>query len=146
MGALATSLTPLSFAIQKISPDPAAVEVLNQLLQGLLLADPNARLQAVLPLVHKSMLTPDGKDLDRNTKEFSYKKAAQGAQFYALPVEIYEVHQGNVTTIGFKETAETGRTDKYFLAKKSGIPGRPAPIHIFWDTQGKPKVVNMGSL
>lgn len=145
-GAAALFLSPALLAIEKIEPDPAAVELLNQLLQALQIADADKRLAAVLPLVHKSLLTTDGKDLARTTKDFSYKKACSGAALYASPVVITEVHKGSQTTIGFKETAESGRTDKYFLAKKEGVAGRPAPIHVFWDSQGKPKIVNMGSL
>jgi hypothetical protein len=49
--------------------------------------------------------------------------------------------------MGFKETAERGRIDKYFIAKRRGIAGVPAPLHIFWpETGGKPKLINIGSL
>lgn len=146
ISAAAFGLAPLALAVEKIEPDPAAVELLNRLLLALLLEDPDQRLAAVLPLVHKSLLTSNGKDLARSTKDFSYKKACAGAKLYVQPVEITEVHKGKVLTIGFQETAESGRTDKYFLAKKAGVGGLPAPIHVFWDSQGKPKVTNMGSL
>lgn len=146
LSAVALALAPSARAVEKIEPDPAAVDLLNQLLQVLQLGDPDQRLAAVLPLVHKSLLTTNGKDLARSTKDFSYKKACAGASLYAQPVEITEVHKGRVMTIGFQETAESGRTDKYFLAKKPGVAGLPAPIHVFWDSQGKPKITNMGSL
>jgi len=146
VGAAALSLAPWARAVEKIEPDPAAEALLNQLLQALQIEDPDKRLAAVIPLVHKSLLTSNGKDLARSTKDFSYKKACAGAKLYKQPVEITEVHKGKVMAIGFQETAETGRTDKYFLAKKAGVGGLPAPIHVFWDSQGKPKIVNMGSL
>ncbi|MBI2267285.1 MAG: hypothetical protein HYU64_19325 [Armatimonadetes bacterium] len=134
-------------SIEKISPDPRGVALVDELVKALSVSDENARLNAVLPLVHKSLLSRDGKDLDRNVKEFSYKKAYQNVKFYKQPVEIHEVHKGNVMTIGFKETAERGRRDKYFIKKKDGINGMPAPIHIFWpENGGDPKVVDMGSL
>jgi hypothetical protein len=134
-------------AIEKISPDANAVQVLNRFLQAISLADDHARLAAVVPLVHKSLLTADGTDLDRDTKEFSYKKAWQNVKFYQVPAGITQVHKGNVLTVGFRETAERGRVDKYFVAKKPGINGMPAPIHIFFPENGSaPKIINMGSL
>lgn len=144
---LLITLTQALWAIEKIDPDPKASALCESFLKACQIEDPQARLAAIIPLVHKSMLTRDGKDLDRNTKDFSYKKACGAAKLYALPVQISEVHKGNVTTIGFKETAETGRTDKYFVAKKDGVQGRPAPLHVFWPQNGgEPKLVNFGSL
>ena len=139
--------TPTLWAIEKIQADSKAVQLCENFLKACQLDDPQDRLQAVLPLLHKSMLTRDGKDLDRNVKEFSYKKACGAAKLYAVPVEIYEVHKGNVTTVGFRETAERGRTDKYFVSKKPGVQGRPAPLHVFWpEDGGEPKLINVGSL
>jgi hypothetical protein len=141
------SLLSQVIAIEKIKPDPKAIDLLNKLLAALSIEDPDARLQAVIPLVHKSMLTADGKDLDSDTKQFSYKKAYQNVGCYKQPVEISQVHKGNTYTIGWEETAETGRTDKYFVKKKDGVNGMPAPIHVFWpENGGDPKIVNMGSL
>jgi len=136
-----------ALAIEKISPDPKGIDLLNSLLAALSIEDEEKRLNAVIPLVHKSLLTSDGKDLDNDIKPYSYKKAYENAGCYKQPVEIYEVHKGNTTTIGYGPTAEKGRTDKYFINKKEGVAGRPAPIHIFWPADGgDPKVVNMGSL
>lgn len=138
---------PTVSAIEKIEADPKGVQLCESFLKACQIADPQARLEAILPLLHKSMLTRDGKDLDRNVKEFSYKKACSAARLYALPVEIYEVHKGNVTTVGFKETAERGRSDKYFVSKKPGVEGRPTPLHVFWpEDGGEPKLINIGSL
>jgi hypothetical protein len=42
------------------------------------------------------------------------------------------------------ETAQSGRDDKYFVAKTSG---RPAPIHVFFPADGSaPKILDFGSL
>ena len=134
-------------AIEKIKPDSKGTELVNNLVKALSIEDPDERLQAVIPLVHKSLLTSNGQDLDRNVKDFSYKKAYNNVKFYQYPVSIYEVHKGNVLTIGFRETAERGRIDKYFINKKPGVNGRPAPIHVFWpEDGGAPSIVNMGSL
>jgi len=136
-----------SAGIKKIPPDPKAVKLVAQLLKALTIADEGKRLAAVLPLVHKSLRTADGKDLDRSVKQFSYKKACTGAQHYGYPPEIKEVHQGNVLTVGFKATAERGRKDKYFVPKKAGVAGRAAPVIIFWpEGGGAPRVLDFGSL
>ncbi len=133
--------------IEKIAPDEKAIALLDRFLAALSIEDPEKRLEAVIPLVHKSLLTQDGKDLDNDTKPYSYKKACQNAGCYKQPVEIYEVHKGNTYTVGYGPTAEKGRTDKYFINKKEGVAGRPAPIHIFWPSDGgEPKIINMGSL
>ena len=136
-----------SHAVERIAPDPRGVELVNSFLKALSVQDEQVRLQAVLPLMHRSCLTPDGRDLDRNVKEFSYRKACGGVGCYEIPAVVTEVHKGNITTIGFRETAETGRTDKYFVAKKAGVAGRPAPLHVFFPASGgAPTLVNIGSL
>jgi hypothetical protein len=143
---LATVSLP-SFAVDKIPADPRATQLVNELLVALSIPDADARLQAVLPLVHKSLKTSDGRDLVRSIKDYSYRRACSGVAFYAIPVQIYEVHRGNVVTVGFRETAETGRRDKYFVNKKDGQAGRPAPIHVFVPSDGgAPTIIDFGSL
>lgn len=144
---LALVLAIPALAIEKVSPDPRGTELCTKFLEALLIPDPDARLKAVLPLLHASMKTSDGKDLEPNVKGFSYKKACSGAQFYQVPAVITEVHKGRDTTIGFGPTAQAGRTDKYFVAKKDGVAGRPAPLHVFFPADGgAPTLVNIGSL
>ncbi|MCA9544899.1 MAG: hypothetical protein KC613_10930 [Myxococcales bacterium] len=134
-------------AIEKIPPEAKAVEIITQFLNAARIEDEGKRLQAVLPLLHKSMKSADGKDLPPNVKRYSYKKACDGAKFYQVPAKIFEVHKGNTVTVGFKETAEKGRTDKYFVEKKAGIAGRPAPLHVFFPADGgAPTLINIGSL
>ena len=135
-----------AMAIEKIAPDPAAVEVLNGFLAALSTPQEPAREAAVIPFVHKSLLGKDGK-LAPNVKSFSYKKSSNGIQFYKVPAEVTEVHKGNVLTVGFKETAEKGRKDKYFINKINPANGRPAPVIIFFpDGGGSPKILDFGSL
>lgn len=134
-------------AIEKIDPDPKGVKLCSDLLAALSRESEAERVQATVPLLHKSLLSDDGKDLARQIREFSFKKAAAGAKFYAQPAEIFEVHKGLEQTIGFQNTAERGRVDKYFVKKKEGAAGRPAPLHVFWPKDGgEPKLVNIGSL
>ena len=134
-------------SIEKIKPNAQGLKLVTALLKALSIQNPEKRVAAVLPLVHKSLRNSDGSDLDGNIKRYSYKKAWQNVKFYSIPAQIYEVHKGRSVGIGFRETAERGRKDKYFVKKKPGIPGRPAPIIIFWpESGGAPSVVNMGSL
>ncbi len=144
--ALLAGLGPV-LAVAKIAPNPTVVVLVQDLLNALLIEDDASRLAAVVPLVHKSLLTRDGKTLDEDTRQFSYKKAWQNARFYALPARIVEVHKGRSLTVGYGPTAEKGRIDKYFIAKKPGQPGRPAPISVFIpQSGGAPRIIDMGSL
>ena len=133
-------------AIEKIKANSRAVKLIDHFMEALKLKDVTQRESAVIKMLHKSMLTREGK-ISASVKNYSFKKACDHAHFYQFPVKITEVHKGRVVTIGFKETAERGRIDKYFVAKRQGISGLPAPLHIFWpETGGQPKLVNIGSL
>ncbi|MFH0818754.1 MAG: hypothetical protein V1898_02045 [Patescibacteria group bacterium] len=135
--------------VTKISADPRAVNVINNFLLALTISNEAERIAAIIPLVHKSLLISNGQvtDLAREIKDFMYKKAVQNVKFYEYPSNVSQVQQGQAITIGFKETAETGRQDKYFINKKTGVAGLPAPIIIFWPADGSgPKIVNFGSL
>ena len=136
-----------ALAWENIDPDAKAVALINDFLVALSIEDDTERLEAVIPLVHKSLLTSDGKDLDGNTKDFSYKKAYNNVQFYAYPAVITEARLGEPITVGWEETAEKGRIDRYFIDKKEGINGMPAPLQIFWpEDGGEPSIYYMGSL
>lgn len=138
-------------ALKKIlaNPDPKAVSLINRFFEALTLPTDSERQKAILPLVHKSLIFNDktGPVLDRTIREYSYVRAVKDFDGYRFPVEITEVHQGIKTTIGVGSNAEMGRSDKYFIAKKSGIDGLPAPIIVFFPSNGgDPSLVNFGSL
>ena len=134
-------------AVEKIEPDPKGVKLCADFLTALAIEDAAKRLEAVIPLLHKTLLTEDGKDLTPDVKRFSYNKACTNAKFYKQPAQVTEVHKGMEGTVGFGKTAEKGRADKYFVAKKEGVAGRPAPLHVFWPSDGgAPKLINIGSL
>lgn len=133
-------------AIEKVAPDPKAVELVGQLITALRTPDETARAAAVKPLVHRTLLDPAGADLSADVKRFQFKKASVGAHNYKLPIEIYEVHKGNPVTIGFRETAQKGRRDKYFI-QPTDSKFRPAPIIVFVPEDGSGLYIeNMGSL
>ena len=133
--------------VHKIASDPRAEAKVTALLRALSIEDESERKRAVAANLHKSLLLPDG-TMERNVEQYSFKKASENVQFYRIPAAIHEVHEGNSVTVGFKETAERGRRDKYFVLKKEGVNGLPAPIHVFWpESDGaEPSVLDMGSL
>jgi hypothetical protein len=134
-------------AVEKIPPDPKVEQLVKDVLAALQTPDEAARIKAVLPLVHKSLLNKEGTDLSSNVKQFSFKKASVGANNY-LP-EITEVQKGGVVTVGFKETAESCRKDKYFIKAKDpdGKGFRPAPIVVCLPQNGgEPRILDFGSL
>ncbi len=132
-----------------VPPEAAGVELINQLFSTLQMSDPQQREAALLQLVHASLIYQDktGPTLDRSIKEFSYKRALKSYGVYQLPIKVTEVHRGQRMAVGFQKTGQSGRIDKYFIAKKFGIKGPPAPIDIFFPDNGEPpRLINFGSL
>jgi hypothetical protein len=116
-------------------------------MNALLIKDDSERLAAVLPCVHKSLLNNDGSDLMQTVKEYSYQRAIRDVALYQMPVRVTQVAKGNNSAVGYGKTAEEGRTDRYFIAKRDGALGLPAPVHVFFPKDGsKPSIINMGSL
>ena len=138
-------------AIKKIltPPNPAAVSLINSFFEALHLPTDADRQKAILPLVHKSLVYNDktGPVLDRTIRDYSYSRAVKNYGLYQFPVNITEVHQGNTFTVRAGSSAELDRTDKYFVAKRSGVAGLPAPVEVFFPSQGgAPSLINFGSL
>lgn len=122
-------------------------KLVNELMQALLIKEEQARVEAVIPLVHKSLLSASGDDLDPSVKAFSFRRASNAVRLYGIPVKITRVARGSDITVGFGGTAEAGRSDRFFVAKREGVAGLPAPIHVFFPANGGgPKILNMGSL
>jgi|GEM_PF-1962184 len=122
-------------------------QLVNKLMNALLIEDEHARVEAVIPLVHKSLLNASGNDLDPSVKAYSFRRASNAVRLYKIPVTITRVARGSDTTVGFGGTAEAGRSDRFFVAKREGVAGPPAPIHVFFPAEGgEPKILNMGSL
>ena len=131
------------FSIEKIQADPKITNLVNQLAEFISIEDESTRIQKLLLIVHDSMKTDDKKDLNSNIKQFSYKKAVSGISRYKIPIELGEVHKGKLVTIN----SIKGRRDKYFIKKKEGVSGLPAPIHIFIPEDGsEAKIIDFGSI
>ena len=127
--------------------DPRAVRLLNDFMQALSVEDPGASARALLPFVHASLKSAAGDDLSRDLLQFGHKKAHANARHYAVPVQVTRVRTTSTTGIGFGDTAEAGRVDDYFIAKRAGVNGMPAPVKVFFPADGgAPLVSYMGSL
>jgi len=151
--AFATATVFASFVgaqpVEKAPPDPKLVKLVQDFLAALDTEGDDARLKAVLPFVHKSLITDDGKDIIPAQKPFAYARAVKAVhehKHYDKPAVIHVVHRGTMHTIGTPGNGETGRIDKYFVRKKANVNGLPAPIHVFIPEKGEPKILNFGSL
>lgn len=129
--------------------DARAEKLLNDFLAALTSSPDNmdAAVKAALPYLHKSLLAPGGGDVSSDLRRFSFKKAWENARFYAQPVKITRIRRTGLSAIGFRETAEKGKVSDYFVAKKEGASGMPAPVKIFFpEGGGDPKISYVGSL
>lgn len=127
--------------------DKSGEELLNQFMTALLIADEGASAKEVMKVTHKSKWAKDGSDLSPDLRRFSFHKAHDNAKFYASPVKITRVRETSMSGVGFKETAEAGSVVDYFVKKKEGVNGMPAPVKVFFPKGGgAPKILDMGSL
>lgn len=129
--------------------DARAEKLLNDFLAALNAHPDNmdAAVKAALPYLHKSLLAPGGGDVTGDLRNFSFKKAWSNAKFYAQPVKITRIRRTGLSAIGFRETAEKGKVSDYFVGKKEGVNGMPAPVKIFFpEGGGEPKISYVGSL
>lgn len=129
--------------------DKKAIEVVQSFMTAIVNnpKDEDAAIKAALPFIHKSEYNAEGTSLLKDRKDYSFKKAWQNAQFYENPIKVTRVQAQKITAIGFKETAQAGTSYKVFLAKKAGVGGMPAAIHVFIPKDGtEPKVHYYGSL
>jgi hypothetical protein len=128
--------------------NPEAMEVLNKFMEALMIADADKSAQEVMKYVHKSLVNDEGTDLIRDLRSFSFKKAHSNAKYYQIPVVVTRVRKTDKrTAIGYDNKAEAGRIEDYFVAKKKGANGLPAPVQIFFPADGgTPRIAYMGSL
>jgi hypothetical protein len=106
-----------------------------------------AAARAALPFIHRSEYDNAGTGLKQDRLDYSFKKAWQNAKFYKLSVEVTRIQKQNLTGIGFGNTAGTGTAYKIWIAKKDGVSGLPAPLNVFFPSDGSdPKLYYYGSL
>jgi len=109
--------------------------------------DPALAARAAIPYLHKSLLDASRTELSADSRAFSFKKAHGSASAYGVPVRITRVRESRVTAIGHAETGERGRSVDYFVAKRDGVAGMPAPVTVFFPEGGGPaKICYLGSL
>lgn len=138
-----------SKAKQSATQSKAPVKLLNTFMEKLLIADFDDSAKQVMPYVHKSNYDATGSALDRDLLNFSFKKAHQNAKFYAHPVQVTRSQALKTTGIGHpsRGTAQKGTEMKYWIAKKQGVNGMPAPLVVFFPADGSaPTISYMGSL
>ncbi len=126
--------------------DERAVALLNNFIKALQLPDEAARVQACLPLLHRSLLADDKRDIEATTKKFAWTKAVKNAANYAAPIEITRLRAKGTLTLEEGDHPERGRAEDYFIAKKAGISGLAASITLFFPENGAPKILYFGSL
>jgi hypothetical protein len=131
--------------MNKRAPTLDEANLISALLRALRVEGDAAREAAVAPLLHRSLLR-DGQ-LERNVRDYAFRKASANAGLYDDPPRLTEAHVGSVSTVGFAATAERGRRDKVFVAPGAGRTGMPAPVHVFYPEAGGPiSVLDFGSL
>jgi hypothetical protein len=143
-----------------VEPDPKVVEFINELFvkmkeAGADAADPNeagitSKVETAGKIAqkfyHKSHHAKAGDNLLPDRLRFSFKKGFTGIKFYEHPVKVSRVRKLTTQAIGFKETAERGTAFDYFIDKKPGVSGRPAPIRIFIGEMSGITIDDLGSL
>jgi hypothetical protein len=125
-----------------VAPDPRGVALVDGLLGALAQPDEPAQIQALVPLVHRSLLSDDGKDLSEDVKRYAFHKAVAEVGYFRRPAVVAEVVDDGPD----REGDERGRRLRYFLEKKDEVPGLPAPVTLFWPDAGSPKILSFGAL
>ena len=147
---LATTPMPAQTSVTMDADDRRAVEVINAFMQATTAnADLQAAAIAVLPFVHSSLMNRDRNNLGQDELNYQFKKAHSNAGFYRIPVVVTRIQQLNTSEIGHPSvgTYERGRERKYWVAKREGVAGLPAPIVVFFpESGGDPKISYVGSL
>ncbi len=140
-------LSPMAQAQAQTERDKQAEVLINNLMTALLVEDFDASIKAAMPYLHKSLLNDLGTDISADLKAFSFKKAHDGAKNYAVPVKISRVRETTTTAIGFGPTAQEGQVVDYFIDKKAGTTGMPAPVKVFFPKDGSAAMISyVGSI
>ena len=123
-----------------------AIYMLNEFLSILQNNNFNQAAKQSVPLMHRSLLTSSQKDLDEDTKRFSFKKAFTNAKNYNFPIAVTRIDKLKTTEIGHKKSYDTGVEYKIWIAKKES-KGYAAPIVLFFKNgSDNPKISYVGSI
>ncbi len=123
-----------------------AIYMLNEFLSILQNNNFNNAAKKSVPLMHRSLLTSNQKDLDGDTKRFSFKKAFTNAKNYNFPVAVTRIDKLKTTEIGHGKNYDAGVEYKIWIAKKES-KGYSAPIVLFFKNgSDNPKISYVGSI
>ena len=125
-------MTWVSAEEQKSFYEEKAVTVMNQFIVIVQKESFENAAKKVVPLIHKSLLTSNGKSLDDDTYRFSFKKAYNNAKNYIYPIKITRIQKLKTTEIGYGKRYQKGIEYKFWIAKKEGVSGLPAPLVLFF--------------
>ncbi len=133
---------------EEAQADPKAVEKIKQFLEICVnTPDINEAGKKVVAakLVQLSKIDKnDSSQLNPDSLRFAFKKAKDNAKFYQ--VKITRVQETATSAVGFGPTAQKGKLYKYFVAKKDGVNGMPAPVQVFFPEGGaEPVLYDFGS-
>lgn len=125
------------------APDEAAVAKIKQFLEICInTPDLNEAGKQVVAagLVQASKLDKnDPRKLNPDSLRFAFKKAHGNAGMYEM--RVVRVVETTTSAVGFGKTAQKGKLFKYFIAKKDGVGGMPAPVQIFFPEGGGESVI-----
>jgi hypothetical protein len=133
---------------QDAPPDERGLEKIKQFME-ITLSSPDineaGKKLVAGKVVHSSKLDKnDPSKLNPDSLRFAYKKAHGNVKLYDAKV-VRTVLTGT-SAVGFGPTAQKGKLFKYFIAKKEGVNGMPAPIQVFYPEDGsEPVVYDFGS-
>lgn len=131
---------------EAVKTDAAGARAMGKLVQALQIEDEAARVRACLPLLHRSLLSADGTDIDPSVKKVAWKKAAANASGLELPIKVVRVRsKGNLTIGEGSKRVEQGRVDDYFLAR-SDKELLPARVTLFFPKDGEPKIYDLSGI
>ncbi len=149
---LALSVVAVTWSVraeaQDAPPDERGLEKIKRFLE-ISLNNPDlneaGKLLIAEKVVHISKADKnDPRKLNPDSLRFAYKKAHGNAKMYDAVV-VRTVLTGT-SAVGFGPTAQKGKLYKYFIAKKDGVGGMPAPIQVFYPDGGlDPVVYDFGS-
>ena len=145
--ALTVSLSATAFA-QDAPPDDRGLQKIKQFFEISLstpdLEEAGKKLVAE-KVVHVSKLDKnDPRKLNPDSIRFAYKRAHANVALYEL--RVVRTTLTGTSAVGFGPTAQKGKLYKYFIAKKDGVGGMPAPVQVFYPDGGlDPVVYDFGS-
>lgn len=132
---------PIPQPIENPETEPHAVTLLNKFLEALKIGDEKERLQAVLPLFHRSLVTPDGQGLRQQVRDYSFKAAVESVASYEVPVKITRVDRvpGNRQT-SISLDGDEGDSFRYYISRLPSLGGTGTVLIFFPADGGMPKI------